>query len=138
MDRLSRRFDDAGRALRTLVRGLGVPEPSELERDGLIQRFEYMFEAVCHAAQAYLEEQEGIVARSPRSCLRALGEVGVLSEEETVLALAMAEDRNRTVHTYIEEVAVQIRSRLGSYAALMQAAVERMRAMVECMEEQPR
>lgn len=126
MDRLTRRFADAGRALRTLDEALLMAAPTLLERDGIIQRFEYSFEAVCRAAQAYLEEHEGIPARSPRSCLRALGEVGVLDESETILALAMAEDRNRTVHTYIETVAAQIHSHLGPYAALMQTMVGRM------------
>jgi nucleotidyltransferase substrate binding protein (TIGR01987 family) len=130
MDRLTRRFDDAERALRTLDDALQVAAPTLLERDGSIQRFEYSFEAVCRAAQAYLEGHEGIPARSPRSCLRALGVVGVLDESETILALAMAEDRNRTVHTYIEEVAAQIHSRLGLYSALMHTIVGRMEEQI--------
>lgn len=130
MDRLTRRFADAERALRTLEEALLIAAPTVLERDGIIQRFEYSFEAVCRAAQSYLEVHEGIPARSPRSCLRALGEMGVLDENETILALAMAEDRNRTVHMYIEEVAAQIHSRLRSYTALMHTMVGRMEEQV--------
>jgi nucleotidyltransferase substrate binding protein (TIGR01987 family) len=126
MDRLTSRFADAERALRTLDEALQVAAPTPLVRDGSIQRFEYSFEAVCRAARTYLEEHEGIPARSPRSCLRALGEVGVLDESETILALTMAEDRNRTVHAYIEAVAAQIHSKLGPYTTLMQTMVVRM------------
>ena len=50
----------------------------------------------------------------------------MLDETETILALAMAEDRNRTVHTYIEAVAAQIHSNLGPYTTLMQTMVGRM------------
>ena len=50
MDRLTRRFADAERALRTLNEALRVAAPTLLERDGIIQRFAYTFEAVRRTA----------------------------------------------------------------------------------------
>lgn len=126
MDRLSQRLGDAARAARLLHEALAITSPSELERDGVIQRFEYTFEAVWQASQAFLQAEEGVSARSPRSTLKALGETGLLSEGETVLALEMLEDRNRTVHMYIEAVALQIHQRIPEYAPLLRAIVERM------------
>lgn len=123
MDRLRQRVLDARRALSALQSALGVPKPSELERDGAIQRFEFTYEAAWKAAQAYLETHEGIQAPSPRAVFRGLGKVGLLAESEALLALEMTDDRNRTVHTYIEAVAAQIFGKLPAYALLLEAIV---------------
>ncbi|MCL5734448.1 MAG: nucleotidyltransferase substrate binding protein [Actinobacteria bacterium] len=126
MDRLTLRLELAKQAWTTLDAALRLEQPSNLERDGAIQRFEYTFEAFWKAAQLYLEIGEGIIARSPRTVLRGLGQTGILSEEETVQALSMLEDRNLTVHTYVEEVARLIYSRLPGHRDLLGAALARM------------
>jgi hypothetical protein len=54
--------------------------------------------------------------------------VGLLSEADTRLALAMADDRNLTVHTYHEELTKRIFADLDGYAGLIGrwiAAMER-------------
>lgn len=126
MERLTQRLSDAQRACSALQSALGLPSPSELERDGAIQRFEFTYEAVWKAGQLYLEAQEGLLSSSPRAVFRGLGKVGLLSEGEALLALEMTDDRNRTVHTYIEAVATQIFAKLPSYASLMQAILEKI------------
>lgn len=125
MDRLSQRMQDARRAAEALKAALQITSPSDLERDGAIQRFEFTYEATWKAGQAYLESQEGIQAPSPRGVWRNLGRVGILSESEVLLALEMAEDRNRTVHTYIEAVALQIFEKLPVYASLLETLLAR-------------
>ena len=71
------------------------------------------------AAQRYLRDVEGLELGSPKSIARACFQVGVLSEEEVRLSLAMVDDRNLTVHTYNEGLARQIFSKLMRYAELM-------------------
>jgi hypothetical protein len=59
---------------------------------------------------------------------RACFSVALLTEEHARAVLGMARDRNLTAHTYNEELADQIYSRLPAHAALMDAwlaAVER-------------
>jgi len=126
LTRLRLRAADA--ALRRLEEALALPRHSPLERDGAVQRFEFSFEAFWKAARQWLAAHEGLDCASPRACLRALGRVGVLDPEETVAALAMADDRNLTVHTYNETTARAIFARLPAHAALMRAALERMAA----------
>ena len=126
MDRLTQRLQDARRAVTALMSALAVPAPNELERDGSIQRFEFTYEAIWKAAQAYLETHEGLPSPSPRAVFRGLGKMGVLDEGETLLALEMVEDRNRTVHTYIEAVAREIFEKVPVYAPLLQAIAERI------------
>jgi hypothetical protein len=45
--------------------------------------------------------------------------VGLLSESDARLALAMADDRNLTVHTYDEELAKRIFADLDGHARLL-------------------
>ena len=126
MDRLKIRLEESQKACKTFLDALNVKNPSTLERDGTIQRFEYTFETAWKTSQLYLTEVESLPANSPKGVFRALGESGILSAEETIQALAMADDRNKTVHTYIESVAVQIYSQLREYSALLTEIVNRI------------
>lgn len=126
MDRLTQRFETAQHALATLDELAAKPDRSRVERDAAIQRFEYCFEAVWRTAQLYLREQEGLEVGSPKAVARASLQVGLLDDEETRRALAMADDRNLTVHTYDEALANDIASRLGQHAALLRDWLDRM------------
>jgi len=90
-----------------------------LSRDASIQRFEYTFEAVWKAAQLYLRTTENLALASPTAVARACFQAALLNEEQSRIAMDMVRDRNLTVHTYNEELADQIYSRLPGYAALM-------------------
>ena len=126
MDRLKIRMEESQKAYKTFLDALNVKNPTTLERDGAIQRFEYTFETVWKTAQLYLTEVESLPANSPKGAFRALGESGILSAGETIQALAMADDRNRTVHTYIEAVAVLIYGQLKAYSVLLAEIVRRI------------
>lgn len=78
MERLKERFVVARRALTTLEEVLAIPRPSRIERDAAIQRFEYTFEACWRAAHRYLVVVEGLDVGSPKACIRASREVGLL------------------------------------------------------------
>jgi nucleotidyltransferase substrate binding protein (TIGR01987 family) len=92
-----------------------------VERDAAIQRFEYTCEAVWKAAQRYLQEVEGISVGSPKGSIRSSREVGLLTDEQTVIGLEMIDDRNLTVHTYNEAVAEDIHGSLPAYADFLSA-----------------
>ena len=77
MERLKERLAVAARAVLRLKEAAQLPNPSELERDAIIQRFEFSFEAVWKAAQAYLLTVEGIDLASPKSVIRACRESGL-------------------------------------------------------------
>jgi nucleotidyltransferase substrate binding protein (TIGR01987 family) len=119
MDRLKIRLKESEKACKTLRDALNVKKPNDLERDGTIQRFEYTFESVWKAGQLYLLEGESLEVNSPKSTFRALGEVGILSASETINALGMADDRNKTVHMYIEAVAIMIYKGLKEHSNLL-------------------
>jgi nucleotidyltransferase substrate binding protein (TIGR01987 family) len=91
-----------------------------MNRDASIQRFEYTYEAVWKAGQLYLRNHENLELASPTSVTRACFQSGLLHEEKGRIALDMARDRDLTVHTYNEDLANQIYSRLATYVDLME------------------
>ena len=119
MERLKQKMANAKRALKTLQELLGLQSLTIVERDAAIQRFEYTFEAVWKAGKAFLREIEGLEIGSPKGVIRGFLQVGLFTEEQTALALAMVDDRNLTSHTYNEGLAEQICDQLGNYAELM-------------------
>jgi len=59
MERLNQRLAVAEKAHAILEEALQIKNPSKLERDGAIQRFEYTFEACWKTCQQYLHAVEG-------------------------------------------------------------------------------
>ncbi|MGD7043145.1 nucleotidyltransferase substrate binding protein [Jeotgalibacillus proteolyticus] len=64
---------------------------------------------------------------SPKGVIRSCREVNLLQEDETTLGLKMVNDRNLTVHTYNEEVAMLIQSNLTTYYHLLEKWMEQIR-----------
>ncbi|WP_172957911.1 HI0074 family nucleotidyltransferase substrate-binding subunit [Thermus scotoductus] len=126
MGRALERIRVAEKALATLAELVFLKDPSPVERDAAIQRFEYTFEAFWKALQAYLREVEGLEGASPKRVIRLAREVGLLEEEEARLALGMVDDRNLTVHTYNESLARALFLRLPEYARLMEQVLGRL------------
>lgn len=119
MERLQERIKMARRALSTLEEIMKIHPPSNIERDAAIQRFEFTFEAIWKAAKQMLFDIEGMDIGSPKGVIRACREIAIFSDEETIQALQMVNDRNLTVHTYNEELAEEIYSRLSLYLNLL-------------------
>lgn len=126
MERVLERLAIAKQALSTLRELALLSEPTAVERDAAIQRFEYTFEATWQAARAFLLEREGLECGSPKSAVRASREVGLLNDAESVLGLELVDDRNRTVHTYNEALAQRIFARLPEYVALLGTWLDQM------------
>jgi len=125
MGRFLERIQVAEKTLATLKELAFLQDPSPVERDAAIQRFEHTFEAFWKALQVYLREVEGLEGASPKGVIRLVREVGLL-EEEARLALGMVDDRNLTVHTYNESLAQAIFRRLPEHTRLMEQVLGRL------------
>ncbi|GGJ06983.1 nucleotidyltransferase [Alicyclobacillus cellulosilyticus] len=126
MDRVREALMRAERALARLEEVLAADREDEIQRDASIQRFEFTFEAVWKAARHVLRQAEGIDVASPKGVIRACLQVGLLTAPETEQALAMADDRNLTSHTYDEALAGELYRRLPDHAALMRTWLTRL------------
>jgi len=124
MERLRLKYQDAFHALKTLEDIFKEPF-SMIIRDATIQRFEYTFEALWKFLKEYLREKEGIVSNSPKACFKEIFSLGFLTEEETVRCLEMTDRRNDTSHTYKEEVAKLIYSKIKGYYTLMKNLLDK-------------
>ena len=102
MEKLKLIAEDAGKALRTL-KEITDESYSVIVRDAAIQRFEYSFEIFWKLLKEYLRVKEGVISNSPKSCFREAFNVKLMTEEETIKALEMTDDRNLTSHTYHEK-----------------------------------
>ena len=120
MEKIQERINTAQRALTKLHELAVKPDLSDVERDALIQRFEFSVELLWKCAKEYLYVVEGIDAASPKKVIRCCRELGLLDDEQTREALQMADDRNLTTHTYDETFAQAVVERIRRYAPLLQ------------------
>lgn len=115
-ERSRQRFENFTRALDRLREALAIPEDeiSDLEREGLVQRFHYTFELARQVLVDTLEREGVALDRpTPRRAVREAFAFGLLDDGQ--LWIDMIEDRNRTVHTYdetrLEAVVANVRAR---------------------------
>ena len=80
--------------------------------DSGIKRFELCFELSWKVIQSFLRDR-GLDCRSPRDCFREAFSYGLIADQ--VFWVQMIRDRNLSVHTYDEQLANQLFSRLPNY-----------------------
>ena len=131
MEKVKERIKSARLALNALKEALAIENPSLLERDGTIQRFEFTYEAVWKAAQLFLREIEKTEVASPKGVVRDSYKAGILDEETAYKMLEMADARNLTVHTYNEEFAITIFRSTRDYCALLETWINAMQQRLE-------
>jgi nucleotidyltransferase substrate binding protein (TIGR01987 family) len=101
------RYNNYNKALAQLERFLEKRELNEMEEQGLIQAFEYTFELAWKTLQDFLEEISGYPGiRGPHPSITHAFNDGLISNGEKWME--MLKDRNRTVHTYDENIAREI------------------------------
>lgn len=81
----------------------------ELDKDGVIQRFEFTFELLWKALKIYLEYQ-GILVKTPRDSFVEAFRIDLISDEK--IFLDMLEDRNNTSNIYDKETSEKIFNRI--------------------------
>lgn len=119
MEKLKERIVLAGRAISKLGELASQDEWTEIQRDAMIQRFEFSFELMWKTAKDYLQVEEGIDAASPKKVIRSCREIGMLDLAQTETLLQMADDRNLTTHTYDEAFAEAMAVRIKAYADVL-------------------
>ncbi|AWU93566.1 nucleotidyltransferase substrate binding protein [Azospirillum ramasamyi] len=132
MDKVDRKLDTARQALGRLQDVLNRPV-DDVVRDSAILRFTLATETVWKAARSVIADETGaerLTSASPKAMVRESQIAGFLTEEQAEAAMAMMNDRNLTVHTYDEEKANELFSRLPAHAALIEAWILAMRSAI--------
>ncbi len=74
---------------------------SDLEKEGMIQRFEYTFELSWKTLKDYLESR-GVLVQFPRDVIKEAFSSGIIHDGQ--LWMDMLDNRNLMAHTYQEEI----------------------------------
>ncbi len=104
--RWQQRFSDLKKAFAKLKEGTSGENLKELERDGVIQRFEFTFELAWKTLKDYCENQGIADAASPKKSVQKAFELGLIKDDEVWTEILG--DRNRMSHIYSEEESREI------------------------------
>lgn len=102
--RWQQRFHNFEKAFQQFAKAVQVEEPSDLERAGIIQFYEFTFELAWKTLKDYLKEA-GYLIKSPRETIKQAFQNGYLQDGH--LWLSMLEKRNDLAHAYKEEIAAE-------------------------------
>lgn len=105
-------------------------ELSELERQGLIQAFEFTHELAWNVMKDYFAYQGSTGITGSRDAVREAFDKGLITDGEGWME--MIQSRNQTAHAYNEEVAAEITRRIvEGYRPLFLQFLERMEQLEE-------
>lgn len=104
--RWEQRFSNYQKALAQLQKFIDKGDLSELEKQGLIKAFEYTYELAWNTIKDFLEFKGQTDIYGSRDATRKAFELGIIEDGESWMD--MLKSRNRTSHTYNEEVAEEI------------------------------
>ncbi len=113
-------------ALSTFKEGL-LPQPSLLERDGAIQRFEYCFDLSWKTLKRFLEKRGLMDLNSPRSVFAAAYAENIINNEQVWANIILK--RNASVHTYNQKMANALFELLPAYYEVMLNLFFKMKEM---------
>jgi len=104
-----------------------IKSPSDIERDGAIQRFEYNFELAWKTLKAVLEYLGVEDSKSPRKALQSALINGYINVDDEWIWIKMLEDRNRTAHTYNEQTAEDLYAEFPVYYKKMEEVLSKLK-----------
>ncbi|MEO6132307.1 MAG: nucleotidyltransferase substrate binding protein [Saprospiraceae bacterium] len=101
--RWKQRFQNFNNSMNYLKLALDIPQPTVVEKAGLIQFFEICFELSWNVLKDYLEEQGIMELKYPRESIKKAFETGLIRDGN--IWLEALSDRNITSHLYDEPMA---------------------------------
>jgi nucleotidyltransferase substrate binding protein (TIGR01987 family) len=104
--RWMQRYNNFSKALTQLTKFIAQGELNDLEKQGLIQAFEYTYELAWNSLKDYFETQGETDIHGSRDAIRLAFKRGLIENGETWMA--MITSRTLTSHTYNEEIAEKI------------------------------
>lgn len=121
--RWQQRLGDLGKASQRLKEALAKDSFEDLEKDGVIQRFEFTFELAWKTLKNYLEDQGVIEVSFPKNVLRKAFQDNLIEDGD--LWLQMLEDRNLLSHVYEQTVSDRVFDRIkNAYAGSIQTLIK--------------
>jgi len=104
--RWKQRFNNLKKAYIQLSDAVDMEEYSDLEREGLIQRFEYTYELAWNTIKDFYKYQGDENIQGSRDAFRIAFERGLIMDG--AVWMKMVDNRQKTSHTYNKETAEEI------------------------------
>lgn len=131
--RWQQRLNNYARALQQLSLAVNLAQTrplSDLEKQGLIQTFEFTHELAWNVMKDYFFFQGNSAITGSRDATRESFNKGLIKEGE--IWMEMIKSRNQTSHTYNQSVADEIvKNIINSYHTSFQAFLEKMQGLKE-------
>lgn len=96
---------------------------NDLDRDGVIQRFEFTFELVWKAIQEYAR-LSGLEVVSPKDAFRVAADLKLIESPEDWFTFL--KDRNETTHLYSEDQAKEIFSHIPNFIDKVESLISKL------------
>jgi nucleotidyltransferase substrate binding protein (TIGR01987 family) len=95
--RWKQRFQNLGQAFSQLQKGVAIATPNDIEKQGIIQSFEFTFELSWKTLKDYLESQN-VPVQFPRDVIKQAFQYQIITDGD--IWMDMLEKRNLMAHTY--------------------------------------
>ena len=99
-------------------------QPTPMNKDATIKRFEFTFELSWKTIQEYLRDQ-GIDSRSPKNSIREGAKIQIIDSPENWFAFL--EHRNLASHTYNETIADRVYEKAVTFPAEIDSLLEKIK-----------
>ncbi|MFZ1715905.1 MAG: HI0074 family nucleotidyltransferase substrate-binding subunit [Saprospiraceae bacterium] len=108
--RWKQRFENFEKAFFRLKEAIELKEPSELKRNGIVQRFEFTIEVAWKTLKDFLEEKEFNFKPSPKETIRLAQQSGYINYAQELMD--RLELRNELSHDYSGQKFLQLEYQL--------------------------
>lgn len=93
----------------------------QLDKDGAIQRFEFVFELMWKTLKDFAEDRGRLEATSPKEAFRVAADLGIISDPKPWFDFL--KDRNSSSHLYDEKSANRVFSRLPAFTSAVKDVI---------------
>ncbi|MBI3577372.1 nucleotidyltransferase substrate binding protein [Candidatus Gottesmanbacteria bacterium] len=102
-----------------------IPEvKNQLEKDGAIQRFEFVFELVWKMLKDYAEDKGRFDAASPKDAFRVAADLGVI--DDPLIWFDFLKSRNEATHLYDEQKAHDVFLQIPHFIGAVETLISKI------------
>lgn len=102
-----------------------IPEvKNQLDKDGVIQRFEFVFELVWKTIKDYSEDKGRMDAVSPKDAFRVAADLGLINDP--MVWFDFLKYRNASAHLYDEEKAEEIYKSVPTFISHVEVLISKL------------
>lgn len=127
-EKIRLQLEQLSKAISTLSEALDL-EPTQINKDGTIQRFEYTFELCWKAMQSATKSSGILDVNSPRESIRAAGQLNLIENIEIWFDFLNA--RNQASHLYDQSTADSVYETVKKFLPEAEKLAQKLKNFVQ-------